>query len=184
MTIPRAVCRLLLVAAASGVVACNDDDLPDPDDANVVDTVAVYALTGTPVTAPSGYAVEQGAVRTDVTTGFDFAYNIETDGTPVFVPKAALGLPSATTADPGLQRRDEPFNDIVVARSNGYVTDEAVPVQIGERYVVRSRVVCSAGVPFYAKLEILGFEDRTVVLQVLANTNCGYKGLEPGFPDR
>jgi len=60
-----------------------------------------------------------------------------------------------------------------------------VPVEVGERYLVRSRVVCgSLGVPLYAKLEILAFEDSLVHLKVLANRNCGYKGLEPGFPDR
>lgn len=185
MTTSRVIPRLLLACFVAAAAACGDDDnLQDPEDANFVDTVTVYSLTGTPITTPSGYAVDEGPVRTDLTTSFEFAYNIEADGRPVFLPRAVLGLPSSTTADPGLQRRDETFDQIVVARSNGYVTDEAVPVQLGERYMVRSRVVCSQGVPFYAKLEIIGFEDNLVRLQVLANTNCGYKGLEVGFPDR
>jgi len=186
MTIPRVVTRLLLASVAAAAVACgNDDNLADPTDENVVDTVTIGSLTGTPILTPSGFAVENGAVRTDLDPGFDFAYNIETGGRRVFLPRAALGLPSTTTADPGLQRRDEAFDAILVARSNGYVTDEAVPVEVGERYLVRSRVVCgSLGVPLYAKLEILAFEDSLVHLKVLANRNCGYKGLEPGFPDR
>ncbi|HYC30679.1 MAG TPA: hypothetical protein VEB59_00235 [Gemmatimonadales bacterium] len=184
MTLPRALFRLLLASTAAAGVACSDDGLGDPNRANIIDTVTIGSLTGTPILTPSGYAVENGAVRTDLTTQFDFAYNVETDGRRVFLPKAALGLPSATTADPGLQRRDESFDGITVARSNGYVTEEAVPVQLGERYVVRSRIVCSASVPYYAKLEIIGFEDSLVHLKVLANTNCGFKGLEPGLPDR
>ena len=184
MTIPRGVFPLLLALTLAAGVACNDDGLGDPDRANVIDTITLGSLTGTPIVTPSGYAVENGAVRTDLTTGFDFAYNIEPDGRRVFLPKAALGLPSTTTADPGLQRRDESFDEIVVARSNGYVTDEAVPVQLGERYLVRSRVICSSSVPVYAKLEILSFEDSLVNLKVLANSNCGFKGLEPGLPDR
>jgi hypothetical protein len=31
-------------------------------------------------------------------------------------------------------------------------------------------------------LEILGFADSTVTFQVLADRNCGYKGLDPGLP--
>ena len=186
MTMPRVVSRLLLAAVAAAAAACGDDDnLPEPTQQNVVDTITLGSLTGTPIITPSGFAVDNGAVRTDLDAGFDFAYNVESGGRRVFLPRATLGLPSSTTADPGLQRRDEGFDEIVVARSNGYVTDEAVPVEVGERYLVRSRVLCgSLGVPYYAKLEILAFEDSLVHLKVLANRNCGYKGLEPGFPDR
>ena len=50
--------------------------------------------------------------------------------------------------------------------------------------MVRSRVVCGTlGVPLYAKIEIIGFEDRLVHLKTLANVNCGYKDLTPGVPD-
>jgi hypothetical protein len=39
-------------------------------------------------------------------------------------------------------------------------------------------------VPAYGKLEILSFDadNRTISFRVLANLNCGYKGLEPGIP--
>ena len=185
MTFPRVAPCLLLPLAAALALACGDDDnLADPTERNVVDTLVIGSLTGTPITTPSGFAVEDGPVRTDLDAGFDFAYNIEPGGRRVFLPRAALGLPSATTADPGLQRRDEAFDAIIVARSNGYVTEEAVPVEVGERYMVRSRVICNQSVPLYAKIEILAFEDSMVTLQVLANRNCGYKGLEPGLPDR
>lgn len=185
MTFARVAPRLLLPLAAALALACGDDDnLPDPTQENRVDTLTIGSLTGTPITTPSGFAVEKGTVRTDLDAGFDFAYSTEPDGRQTLVPRAALGLPSQT-ADPGLQRRNEAFDEIDVASSNGYTTEEPVPVAVGERYVVRSRVVCGAlGVPLYAKIEILGFDGNLVNLQVLANRNCGYKGLEPGFPDR
>jgi hypothetical protein len=126
-------------------------------------------------------------VRTDLTADFDFAYDIQ--GTPetglsVVLPRAALGITSNGAAEPGVMRRDEAFDDIDAAPSNGYATEEAVPVALGERYIVRSRITCNIGVPRYAKVEVIGLEDNSLILKVLANNNCGYRGLEPGFPDR
>ncbi len=174
----------LLLAAA--VVGCGDDDnLPDATEANFIDTVTIGSLVGTPITTPSGFSVDRGPIRTDQSAEFDFAYNIEPDGRKVFLPRAVLGLPSSTTAEPGLQQRSESFDEIVVAQSNGYVTDDPVPVALGDRLVVRSRVGCSPlGVPRYAKIEVIGLDGDLADLKVLANDNCGYKGLEPGLPDR
>jgi hypothetical protein len=180
--------RLLPLLALSALAACSDDDnLPDPTDESLVDTVSVGSLTDTPITTASGFSVSLGPVRTDLSADFDFAYDIQGDpatGTSVLLPRAALGIASGSSAEPGLMRRSEAFDDIDLAPSNGYITEEAVPVVLGERYIVRSRVVCSIGVPLYAKVEVIGLEDNSLVLKVLANTNCGYRGLEPGFPDR
>jgi hypothetical protein len=170
-------------------VACSDDDgLSDPTFSNVVRSDTVYALLGTPVTTPSAYAIEGNRrVRTDVSTDFDFAYNIEPDGRRVFVPRAALGIQTTATVNPGLQLRSESFDAITVAPGNGYITDRAVPIVAGERYVVRGRVTClTLGLPKYAKLEVVSFDDaaRTVAFRILTNDNCGFRGLEPGLPDR
>ena len=180
--------RLLPLLALSAVAACSDNDnLPDPTDENVVDTVTVGSLTDTPITTASGFSVGGGAIRTDLSPDFDFAYDIQGDpatGTSVILPRAALGIESGSAAEPGVMLRSDAFDAIEVAPSNGYLTEEAVPVALGERYIVRSRVVCNIGVPRYAKVEIIGLEDNSLVLKVLANTNCGYRGLEPGLPDR
>jgi hypothetical protein len=180
--------RLLPLLALSAAAACSDNDnLPDPTEENFVDTVTVGSLTDTPITTASGFSVTGGAIRTDLDPAFDFAYDIQGEpasGTSVLLPRAALGIESGSSAEPGLMRRDEAFDDIEAAPSNGYVTDEAVPVALGERYIVRSRVTCSIGVPVYAKVEIIGLEDGSIILKVLANENCGYRGLEPGLPDR
>jgi hypothetical protein len=178
---------LLQLLALAALAACGDEDsLPDPTSRNIVDTVTVGSLTDTPITTASGFSVSAGAIRTDLDPGFDFAYDI--DGPPetglkVILPRAVLGITSSGTAEPGVMRREESFDDIDVAPSNGYVTDSAVTVALGERYVVRSRVVCDLGVPIYAKVEIIGFEDNSLVLKRLKNVNCGYRSLEPGLPD-
>ena len=99
----------------------------------------------------------------------------------MFLPRAALGLTS-TDANPGLIRQDPTFEQISRAPSNGYTADSAVPIQVGDRFVVRSRVVCTIGVPLYGKLEILSFQDSTVTFKVLTDLNCGFRDLNVGLP--
>lgn len=178
----RSFSVLLALALVAG--CSNANSLADPTNTNVVDTVTLGALEGTPIQTPSAYAVDLGAVRTDQITGFEFAYNVDSSGRRVFLPRKVLGLSSTSGADPGVQAAGAAFDDIKVAPSNGYTVDSAVVVDVGQRWFVRSRVFCSIGVPQYAKLEILSFEDSTVTFKVLADNNCGYKGLEPGLPDR
>jgi hypothetical protein len=117
---------------------------------------------------------------------FDFAYNVETGGEHVLLPRAALGIDTANAAKPGFLVRNETFEGITIAPSNGYITDVPVPIAVGQRYVVRSRVTCQLGVPKYAKMEILSFNEETRILsfRILTNDNCGFKSLEPGLPDR
>jgi hypothetical protein len=171
----------LLVAAA-----CSDENsLPDATLNNIERTDTLYALVGTPITTPSAYALEGNRrIRTDISIDFDFAYNVEPNGRRVFIPRAVLGI--SESVNPGLQARTETFEGLRDAPSNGYITDSVIPIAMGERYVARSRITCaSLGVPKYAKLEILSFDDaaRLVTFRILTNDNCGFKGLEPGLPD-
>jgi hypothetical protein len=178
---------LIFLLLALGGIACSDSSgLPAATIANVERVDTLWALVGTPVSTPSGYAVQGSQrVRTDLSVDFDFAYNVATAGEHVFLPQAALGIDTAAAAKPGFQLRTESFEAITVAPSDGYITNTAVPIAVGERYVVRSRVTCtSLGVPKYAKMEILSFDEATriVSFRILVNDNCGFKSLEPGLP--
>ena len=132
---------------------------------NFVDTVTVGSLTGTPITTASGFSVSTGAVRTDLDRGLRLRLRHSRPagtGRKVFLPRAVLGIDlqrhrRARVACAGAR----PSTTSTPRRSNGYVTDVAVPVALGERYVVRSRVVCDLGVPIYAKVEIIGFDDNS-----------------------
>jgi len=178
---------VLAPAALVLAAACGDANLlPDPFLNNVVDTVEVFAVSGTPVFRPSGYAMtSRSAVRLDVSTTADFAYDITSDGRHVFLPGRMIGQPGQSF-DPGLQATTLAFDEIKVAVVNGYLTEDSVEVDVGRVFYLRSRVPtgCFFGVPAYGKLEVLSFDaaNRSVTFQVLANLNCGYKGLEPGIP--
>lgn len=153
-----------------------------------VDTVTVGSLVGTPLNVPSAYSLNaRRAVRTDSVSIFDFAYTILPDGRRVFVPFAALGLGTGLTVLPGFLASTETFDAIEDAPPNGYLTRDTIPITVGDRFVVRSSVqACPQfGVPKYAKLEVLAFDDvaRLVRFQILVNQNCGFRSLKLGIPE-
>ena len=73
-----------------------------------------------------------------------------------------------------------------MAPFDGYIGEDSIAIAVGNTYVMRSRIVCNIGVPKYAKLEVMEINSApdtlSVTLQLLANQNCGYRGLEPGLP--
>jgi hypothetical protein len=175
-------CVLLVLWAA----ACSDSSGPTAAVTNVERSEALYSYVGTPVATPSGYSLDGARlVRTDQTDAFDFVYNLEPDGSRVFIPRGALGIDPDNSVNPGFQARTQSFEAIKAAPGNGYVSNQPVPIAVGERYVVRGRVTCGIGVPKYAKLEIASFDDaaRTVTFRILVDDNCGFRGLEPGLPN-
>ena len=180
---------LIFLFLGLGGLACSDaNDLPDATIESVERTDTLWALVETPVSTPSGFSLEGSRkVRTDLSVDFDFAYNIGTAGEHVFLPRAALGIDTASSVNPGFILRNETFEAIETPPSDGYISDEPVAIAAGQRYVVRGRVTCvNLGVPKYAKLEVLELDDvaRIVTFRILVNDNCGFRSLEPGLPDR
>jgi len=175
---------LLPIGFAAG--ACNGNPLCNATLDNVVDTIVLGALVGTSIGTPSAFNIAgSAAVRTDQTSSFDFAYNIEADGRHVFLPQATLGITQSSGVSPGLLLSDQNFGQITQAPLNGYNTLDTITIALNQVYVARSSLVCtSVGVPVYAKLRILSFDDadREVSFEVLANRNCGFRDLEPGIP--
>jgi len=169
--------------------ACSDPNpLPPANLINTVDTVVVYAISGTPVYQPSGYSTtERLPVRLDASTSADFGYDIAADGRHVLLPAKLIGQ-SGFGTDPGLLPTSTPFDSITIAEVNGYLTLDTVTVQAGDVLYVRGRVspLCYLGLPTYAKAEVLAFDEpaRTIQFRILVNGNCGYRSLEPGQPKR
>ncbi|MEK7379811.1 MAG: hypothetical protein AAB075_02230 [Gemmatimonadota bacterium] len=175
--------------AVFGLLACGDpNQLPPANFQNVVDTLTVYALSGTEVWRPSGYAAtEFRVVRLDQTNSADFAFDIR--GTqPVLLPAQAIGQPGSRSLSPGLLNTPLVFDEITYAENSGYNSVDTVHAAVGQSFYLRARAVpsCFLGTPTYAKLEVLAIDDqaRTMTFRVLVNLNCGYKGLEPGLPTR
>lgn len=184
---------MVLSVFVMALAACDDPNaLPPASDTNVVDTIVLFSLDGTPVSVSSGFAVELGQpVRTDIFSAFDFVFTVDPQGQSWLLPARAAGMP-VSSLDPGLLPQGTAtgglqFDQIVLAPFDGYVTEDSLQAAVGNTYVVRSRVICAIGVPRYAKIEILELnlapDTLRMSLQVLDNFNCGYRGLEPGLPD-
>jgi len=175
------------LAALAALAACgNSTGLPPAHVVNVVDTVSLYALDGTPLTAPSAYDVETlRTVRTDVTTAYDFIFNIDGAGRALLLPTGAVGLGKQSA----ILVQSTSFDAVTDAPTSGYADSTAVEIDSGTVAVIRSRPTqCSFGaiVFLYAKIEVLKIDRvaRRLDFQILADLNCGYRELRPGIPSR
>ena len=184
----HAISAFAIVMIASG--ACSDPNaLGNSTIENTLDSsVTLYSLATGPLTAPVAYSVNaRTAVRIfDVGTNFEFAFTMDSTGKAVFLPLDVLGLAGGSSVKPGLVRSTSTFDAMTRAPLNGYVTSDTIPIAEQDRFYLRTGVnTCSAlGVPLYAKLEILDLDtvNSTVTMRVLADENCGYRGLGLGLP--
>jgi hypothetical protein len=174
----------LALGLALAALACDDEILPTALYDNRVDTVSLFALDGTPVATQSGYdLLLRRAVRTDLTSAFDFVFNIDTAGRAVLVPGDVLHLGGGA----GFLEQDVAFSALAVAPTGNYITDREVAVIPGDVIAVRSRLATCSGLgslPYYAKIGVIAVDpgERRISFEVLTNINCGYRSLQPGRP--
>jgi hypothetical protein len=177
--------RAAVVGLAGLAGACSSTTgLPPATLTNVVDTVSLYALRGTPINLPSAYSVQgRTSVRIDQTVALDFAFDYDSVGEPAFFTTGALRLGTGS----GLQQASTAFDAITSAPTTGYITDRPIAITPGSVLLVASRpLTCVYGttVSLYAKLRVLTVDAmaKRVDFAILVNQNCGYHDLQPGLP--
>lgn len=179
---------LLALVGCAILAACgNPFGLPAAFLSNAVDTVTLYALSGTSVSQPSAYLIYGGSrIRTDLTTQLDFAFDIDTAKQAVFLPTAALKLGVGS----GFQISPLDFDSVKIAPLANYNDSTAFVVAENTVAIVHSSrtnaLSCTFNVsyPLYAKLHVIAIDTaaRSIQFEVLQDSNCGYRGLEPGLP--
>src|SRR2546422_9572004 len=119
----RFAASALAGAVVLALAACSEPlGLPPPTTSNVVDTIALFALDGTPLRTPSAYKLSgRQLVRTYQSADFDFAFNIDASNRAVLLPTGALGLPQSS----GIQVATQPFEALTVAPTGGYGLEQA-----------------------------------------------------------
>jgi hypothetical protein len=186
-TLRFALFALLAMTALGG--CGNPLSLAPPRFENQVDTVRIWAATQTPVHLASGYAITfRQVVRLDQVSAFDFLYDVDRAGRRIFLPFEAVAHTGRLTGNPGLQATPTPFEAITEAQQLGYLTTDTIPLAVDQVFYARSVVDpnCGLGIPYYAKLKVLGFDDsdRSVQFEILNNINCGYRSLAIGLPEK
>jgi hypothetical protein len=181
---PRIAALFALVQLAAPAACSNPFELPPANLGTYVDSLTLWALTGTQISQPSAYDLLDGIVAyTDRTSLFDFAFDIRTDTlgdtTAVLLPRGAMGL----YVDGGLQVTTVPFDSITIAPTGGYQDTAAVPLKVGTVVLAASRAkTCNFGYikPVYGKFEVkaLDLVARSITFTFLADLNCGYRSLK------
>jgi len=181
--------RLAVLAGTTFLtaIACGDSTgLLPPIAPNVVDTATFAAIRGTPIADPSGLdMVTNRVTRTDRGQLFDVAFDFDSAGVAVLLPAGLLGFQPQV----GWRRSNQEFDAIRSAPVEDFVADSSLALTVGQVFLVRSRNSSSScgflgAVPRYGKFHVLEIDPqgRSVTLEFLVDVNCGYRGLEPGFP--
>lgn len=178
------------LSAAAALAGCGDPlSLLPARFENREDTVAVFAATNTPLYQPSAYLIaSRQRVRLDQVSTFDFIYDVDLAGRSILLPLGAVVNTGAASGIPGFLRTETAFANITIAEQLGYVAKDTVVVTLGDIFYVRSTVdgSCPLGIPYYAKMQVLAIDEtnRGIRFRILTNVNCGYRGLELGFPKK
>ena len=178
--------RLAVLVGILASAGCSATQLAPATSDNVVDTVTMGSLRSAALRFPSAFDITIGQpIRTDQSSSFDFIFTTDSLGRHLLLPLHAIhGLGNATGSNPGFIRSTVSFTQLIAAPTDNYLTTDTLVIAAGDVMAIRSRVACYLGVPQYGKLHILDFDDvlHTVRLEILSDTNCGYKNLEPGIP--
>ena len=189
---PISFTHFRLAASASVVIwavaACGDSvGLPPATIPNWVDTITLAAIQNTPIPDASALDILTATkTRTDMGQPFDLLFDIDSTGTAMLIPAGLLGFQTQA----GWRATTQEFSAITSAPAEDYTGDQELVLVAGDVFFGRSRN-SSTGCEFlgtalsrYGKFHVLALDtqERTVTLETMVDLNCGYRGLEPGFP--
>ena len=188
--------RLAIIATMCVVVvlnACGDPTSLKATGITSVDTLYVFALTGTPPTYPSGVSIlAKSATRVDGFAGFDVAFDIDQSGRTVAYPVKMVVTSPGGSRPVGLQKVAGSFETVLAAPASGYETDSSLVLGAGETLVLQvphnsgSQDICSFALsPYlYAKIGVdsVNLASRTIYIQLGLDPNCGFRSFASGIP--
>jgi hypothetical protein len=187
--------RLALLAAISAVVglnACGDPTNLQASLPTAVDTLSVFALTGTPAAYPSGLAILQGQpVRVDGVASFDVAFDITPGGDAIMYPVKLVVAAPGTSRPVGLQRVAGVFDSVKAAPSAGYELDSAMVMTPGSVVVIQSAHNASGDLcqfalspNIFAKVVVdsVNTASRLIYFKLGVDPNCGFRSFVLGIP--
>lgn len=180
---------LAFAAAVCTAAACGDPTRANAELEVKIDTIALYALNGTPTSAPVGFSVlDRRLYALNAGFGFDVALDIDAQRRVVLYPVRTVASGIVNARSVGVRTVSESFEALTRAPRGDYKRDSAVVVNIGQTAAIEvPQVVCQyspMGVSVYAKLVVdsVRTDDRRIFLRIGTNPNCGFRSLVPGIP--
>ena len=178
---------VVVVLNACGNIASLQATLPTS-----VDTLSVWALSGTPPSYPNAISIAtRQIVRVDGFASFDVALDINSNGKAVVYPvKLVVGSPGGSRPV-GMLKSAGVFEQVSEAPQTGYETDSALVIAPGEVVVVQSPHngsgdICQFAISpnLYAKiaLDSVNLSSRSVYLRMGFDPNCGFRSFANGVP--
>ena len=187
--------RLAILSAMSAAVvlnACGDPTSLKATNLTTVDTLSVFALSGTPPSYPSGISILAGqAVQVDGFALFDVALDMDASGNAVVYPPKLVVNSLGGPRPVGLQKIAGSFESVLEAPKTGFENDASVVLAPGETVVIQSahngdRDICQYALsPYlYAKITVdsVSLATRTLYLRMGVDPNCGFRSFVSGVP--
>jgi hypothetical protein len=179
----------------SGVVvlnACGDPTNLKATVPTFVDTLSVFALSGTPPAYPSGLSLAgRQVVAVTGFANFDVAFDIDAAGNGLIYPVKLVVNTIGPSRPVGMLRVPVPFEAVAEAPKTGYQTDSAFVLVPGETVVIQSahnfsQDICQFALsPYiYAKITIdsVSLPSRLLHLRMGLDLNCGFRSFATGVP--
>ena len=186
--------RIAVIAAgltAAFISACGDPTALKASLLNSVDSLSVFALSGTPPNYPSGVAfLSRQPVHVDGFALFDVAFDINADGNAVIYP-VKLVVASGSSRPVAMQRVPQAFEDVTEAPKIGYQSDSALVAPLRETIIVQSAHNAAADLcqfainpNIYAKISVdsVNLASRLIYFRMGLDPNCGFRSFAEGVP--
>ena len=187
--------RLALLATMCVVIvlnACGNVTSVRASRPTSVDTLSVWALSGTPPSYPSAISIAaRQVVRVDGFAAFDVALDIDGSGNAVIYPVKLVVATPGGSRPVGMQKVSGTFETVMEAPKAGFETDSALVMSRGEVVVVQSPHngsgdICQFAISpdLYAKITVdsVNLASRTLFLRMGFDPNCGFRSFATGIP--
>jgi hypothetical protein len=184
---------ILAIAILVGSAACGDPTRPRADIAVVSDTVELFALNGSLLSAPIGFSILGGSLAPlDFRFAFDVAVDLDDQGRILLYPVRLVANNLARTSLVGIQRVERTYEELTLAPQGGYRGDSVTVLQVGQVAAVEYTSILSgepctfalAGRHLYGKFVVDSIDRaaRKLYSRLTTNPNCGFRSLVPGVP--
>lgn len=181
-----------MLLTVAGTAACRDPLETEAIRETSIDTLSVYALTGTPPGYPNALAITARQIlAVSGFGGFDVVFDIDASNRAVIHAGRRILTTGGFVPQVGLQIVPGTFESVLAAPEAGYKVDSTVVASEGQVVVLEALHngagdVCAYALePYvYAKISIdtIFPATRTIKFRLGTDLNCGFRSFAPGIP--